>query len=94
MDSYSDRMSSSHERVVRILGVGVSPEDGVTRISKGAQYACLRGSESEHQLLQAFCADLQALLDSLGIELNKLHPDELQALILAHGLHEGRECAS
>jgi hypothetical protein len=93
-DTYIGRMSARPAKVVRILGVGTAPDDGITRISKGDHYACFLGSEREHALLGDFCADLQALLAAMGTDLAQYQPEELLALIFAHGLHEGRGCAS
>ncbi len=94
VDTYNAVMLKHPTKVVRILGVGRPSEDGVTRISQGKHFACFLGSDNEHGLLRGFCADLQALLDATGADLTQFEPEELLALIFAHGLHEGRECAS
>ena len=72
-------MSGVRKSVSRILAVGGAPADAVRRLSRGANYACVYGSEREHEDLRAFCARVEALLRDMNLELSDLSPEDAAA---------------
>ncbi len=87
-------MVSQRDRVVRILGLGGLPEDGVLRKSIGEAFSVYLGDENDHEGLREFCTQLQTRLDVLGLELSDLSPDQLVDLLDGLGAMEDTECAS
>jgi hypothetical protein len=71
-------MGTTRKEVSRILAVGRVSSDGVQRLTQGQSFVCCQGEEEEHQRLQAFCCEVEQLLESSGLELRDFTPEEFQ----------------
>ena len=64
-------------QVAGILGLGMLPEDGQDRISKGPFFQLFQGSAESHEAMLELCLALQEALDARGMQLQDLTRDEL-----------------
>ena len=72
-----------------LLGVGFDARDGHVRVTKGADFALLGGSEETHARMQDKAQAFQAELDRRGKRLVEVGPRELRAIVKKTGLDRG-----
>jgi hypothetical protein len=82
-------MNRLPKRVRRILAVGDPAADGIQRLTRGNTFTCVSGSEEEHRRLSGFCQELTAWLARLGLDLDQISAEELEALLREHVGEDG-----
>ena len=74
-------MKQNQKKIIRILGVGHDTQDGHTRITQGADYNILMGSEETHEYLTELCEKIEKAIEEQGLTLEELSIEELQEII-------------
>ena len=70
-----------HERIVRILGLGLDNEDRHVRITRGKNFDIYFGSEPTHEQMQEACIKINEKLDRRGRRLEDLSREEFIDLV-------------
>ncbi len=68
-------------KIVRLLGVGFDADDGHIRITQGDRHDVLMGSAESHEYLQQLIRRIEEKIESRGLSLEELDPDELSRLV-------------
>ncbi|MFO0789452.1 MAG: hypothetical protein U0805_08340 [Pirellulales bacterium] len=71
----------SEERVAALLGLAFDAHDGHKRITRGKNFLLAGGSEETHGLMRETILRVNEELDSRGIQLKDVSPDELRDMI-------------
>lgn len=68
-------------KIVRLLGVGFDADDGHIRITQSDRHDVLMGSAESHEYLQQLIRRIEEKIESRGLSLEELDPDELSRLV-------------
>jgi hypothetical protein len=68
-------------RVAGLLGLAFDAEDGHKRITRGKNFLLAGGSEETHGLMRETIIKVNEKLDSRGIELADVTPDQLRDML-------------
>jgi hypothetical protein len=71
----------SEPRVAGLLGLAFDAEDGHKRITRGNNFLLAGGSEETHGLMRETIIKVNEELDSRGLNLADVSPDELRDLL-------------
>ena len=78
----------SQRRVAGLLGLAFDADDGHKRITRGKNFLLAGGSEETHSVMRDTILDVNEQLDSRGINLADVSPDELRSML--NDAHERR----
>lgn len=71
----------SEPRVAGLLGFAFDAEDGHKRITRGKNFLLAGGSDRTHSVMRDTIIDVNEQLDSRGINLADISPDELRDML-------------
>lgn len=71
----------SEERVSALLGLAFDAQDGHKRITRGKNFLLAGGSEETHGMMRETIIRVNEELNSRGIQLRDVSPDELRDMI-------------
>lgn len=71
----------SEERVAALLGLAFDAQDGHKRITRGENFLLAGGSEETHGMMRETIIRVNEELNSRGIRLRDVSPDELRDMI-------------
>ncbi len=71
----------SERRVAGLLGLAFDAEDGHKRITRGNNFLLAGGSEETHGLMRETIIKVNEELDSRGLNLADVSPDELRDML-------------
>lgn len=71
----------SERRVAALLGLAFDAEDGHKRITRGKNFLLAGGSEETHGIMRETIIRVNESLDSRGVQLADVSPEELRDLI-------------
>jgi hypothetical protein len=75
-------MSSGIQRkIIRLLGVGFDADDGHVRITSGAKFDVVMGSDESHEYITALIMKIEEELDAQGLDLDELSPEKLSEIV-------------
>ena len=77
----SNRNRISERRVAGLLGLAFDAEDGHKRITRGKNFLLAGGSEQTHGMMRETIIKVNEELDSRGLQLGDVSPDELRDLL-------------
>ncbi|MBU0678384.1 MAG: hypothetical protein KJ626_09720 [Verrucomicrobia bacterium] len=75
------RPTGKADRIAGILGLGSDGQDGHIRITRGANFSVLLGSEATHQEMQDACMKIEARLRRDGRTITDLTKAEFVQLL-------------
>lgn len=79
---------SPDRRVAGLLGLAFDASDGHKRITRGKNFFLAGGSEDTHDVMRNTIRDVNEQLDSRGVNLADVSPDELRDMLNdAHARH-------
>lgn len=88
LNNYMGKSRISERRVAGLLGLAFDAEDGHKRITRGNNFLLAGGSEETHSVMRDTILDVNEQLDSRGVKLADVSPDELRDMLNdAHTRH-------
>ena len=69
------------KKIVRLLGVGFDAKDGHIRLTHGEKHDVLMGSAESHEYLQQLIHRIEEKIESSGLSLEDIDPNEFSALV-------------
>ncbi len=69
------------KKIIRLLGVGFDADDGHIRITQSDHHDVFMGSAESHEYLEQLIQRIEDKIESSGLSLEDLDPDELSGLV-------------